>query len=176
MNSPDIRRGIRPSDQDRAKILDQITKGYGDGRISRDEHDARVSAVQVAASIEELSRLAGDLPAADPSGKDIRRTRSKLIKQARMSWIQKSKTSGALTWRRWQWGLVGCLFTGFLGVVFAIPVPIVVGKATNGLISPVLRDLIVGVSIPFGLLLVVIAICMANWLFDAQKNMRGRGK
>lgn len=176
MNGPDIKRGIRPSDEDRNQILDQISRGYGDGRISKAEHDSRVAAVQAAASQEELARLISDLPPADPTGKDLRRARTRLAKQARMRWIEKNTTAGSLTWRRWQLGLTGSLITLFFGVIFLIPVPIVTGNATKGIIPILLRDCIIGLSIPLGILLIALSICMIRWLFDTQKVMRPRGR
>lgn len=53
---------MRASHADRDRATDVLRAGYAEGRLTKDEYDARVDAVLRAATHGELSRLVGDLP------------------------------------------------------------------------------------------------------------------
>ncbi|NBM21220.1 DUF1707 domain-containing protein [Streptomyces sp. GC420] len=53
---------MRASDADRERAVDVLRAAYGEGRLSKSEHDHRVGAVYRAATYGELVRLVGDLP------------------------------------------------------------------------------------------------------------------
>lgn len=55
--------GLRASDADRAVVQQVLTEAYADGRLDRDELDARTTTVSAARTLGELPPLLGDLVA-----------------------------------------------------------------------------------------------------------------
>ena len=53
---------IRATDRDRDAAIGVIQSSYTVGRLSRDEHDARVAGALAAQTYADLDRLTGDLP------------------------------------------------------------------------------------------------------------------
>jgi hypothetical protein len=53
---------IRATDRDREATIGVLQASYGQGRLSKDEHDARVGQALTAQTYPELDRLTADLP------------------------------------------------------------------------------------------------------------------
>jgi hypothetical protein len=53
---------IRATDRDRDATVDVLQAAYSEGRLSKDEHDARISHALAAQTYVELDRLTVDLP------------------------------------------------------------------------------------------------------------------
>ena len=58
--------GLRVSDADRAAVTDQLSRHYGDGRLSQAEFDERLDQAMRAKTQADLSGLLADLPGAEP--------------------------------------------------------------------------------------------------------------
>lgn len=54
---------LRASDQDRAVVHEVVTEAYADGRLDRDEYDARADSVSAARTLGDLPPLMSDLVA-----------------------------------------------------------------------------------------------------------------
>lgn len=55
--------GIRASDADRERAADVLNAAFAEGRITKDEHGARVKRAYSASTYGELAAVAADLPA-----------------------------------------------------------------------------------------------------------------
>jgi hypothetical protein len=55
--------GMRAGDADRERAIDVLRAGFAEGRLTRDEHDGRVTAVLAARTYGELGALTQGLPA-----------------------------------------------------------------------------------------------------------------
>ena len=60
------RRQMRASTIDRDHAVEMITKAYTEGRLTKDEHDARVEQAMTASTYAELDSVVVDLPGARP--------------------------------------------------------------------------------------------------------------
>ena len=60
--------GMRAASADRDRTLDVLTAAYGEGRLTKDEFDARSARVLSAKTYAELSAVVADLPAGPASG------------------------------------------------------------------------------------------------------------
>ena len=56
---------MRAADADRDRVVGLLNTAYGEGRLSRDEHDARLESALSARTYADLDELVADLPAAD---------------------------------------------------------------------------------------------------------------
>ena len=54
-------QGLRAGDRDRDIVRDAISEAYADGRLTRDEMDARLTQVQEASLLGDLLPIVGDL-------------------------------------------------------------------------------------------------------------------
>jgi hypothetical protein len=57
---------MRASTADRDRAVEVITRAYTEGRLTKDEHDARVERAMTAATFAELDSVVIDLPGAGP--------------------------------------------------------------------------------------------------------------
>ena len=64
--TPSGRAQMRVSTSDRDHAVDLLTKAFAEGRIDKDEHDARVGRAMAATTFADLDTLVADLPAASP--------------------------------------------------------------------------------------------------------------
>jgi len=75
--------GLRVSDAERAEVADQLSKHYGEGRLSQAEFDERLDQAMRATTRSDLSGLLDDLPgsgaAETAEGSRPRRLRSLLL-------------------------------------------------------------------------------------------------
>lgn len=55
-------RGVRASDAEREVVIERLSRALGQGRLSIEEFDERVSAAQEARTRDELADLTSDLP------------------------------------------------------------------------------------------------------------------
>jgi hypothetical protein len=55
--------GMRASDADRDRAIDVLAEAFAEGRLSADEHGARVEQVYAARTYAELATVSADLPA-----------------------------------------------------------------------------------------------------------------
>ncbi|MBS42018.1 MAG: hypothetical protein CMH83_02335 [Nocardioides sp.] len=77
---------LRASDADRDLVLGVLSRAYGEGRLDRDEHDERASAVTTARTLGDLPVLIADLvPATEPT--------QSLRRQAEEAWVERRRTS-----------------------------------------------------------------------------------
>ena len=53
---------IRASDAERDVVIERLSRAFGQGRLSIEELDERVTAAQAAKTREELADLTSDLP------------------------------------------------------------------------------------------------------------------
>ena len=60
------RAQMRASTVDRDRAVEVITRAYTEGRLTKDEHDARVERAMTAATFAELDLVVIDLPGAGP--------------------------------------------------------------------------------------------------------------
>jgi hypothetical protein len=60
------RAQMRASTEDRDRAVELITKAYTEGRLDKDEHDARVERAMTATTFAELDAVVIDLPGARP--------------------------------------------------------------------------------------------------------------
>ncbi|HEY1698753.1 MAG TPA: DUF1707 and DUF4190 domain-containing protein [Trebonia sp.] len=58
--------GIRASSADRDRVLDLLQGAYGEGRLTKDEFDARCAQVMESKTYGELAPIAADLPGGAP--------------------------------------------------------------------------------------------------------------
>jgi hypothetical protein len=62
-----VERGqMRASTMDRDRAVEVITKAYTEGRLTKDEHDARVGRAMTASTFSELDSVVIDLPGGGP--------------------------------------------------------------------------------------------------------------
>lgn len=54
---------MRAADADRDRVVGILTTGYGEGRLTKDEYDARVESALAARTYADLEQLVSDLPA-----------------------------------------------------------------------------------------------------------------
>jgi hypothetical protein len=62
------RAQMRASTADRDRAVELLTRAYTEGRLDKDEHDARVERAMTAATFAELDAVVVDLPGARPLG------------------------------------------------------------------------------------------------------------
>ena len=60
------RAQMRASTEDRDRAVELLTRAYTEGRLDKDEHDARVERAMTAAPFAELDAVVIDLPGAGP--------------------------------------------------------------------------------------------------------------
>jgi Domain of unknown function (DUF4190)/Domain of unknown function (DUF1707) len=60
------RAQMRASTADRDRAVELVTRAYTEGRLDKDEHDARVERAMTAATFAELDAVVMDLPGARP--------------------------------------------------------------------------------------------------------------
>jgi Domain of unknown function (DUF4190)/DUF1707 SHOCT-like domain len=60
------RAQMRASTADRDRAVELLTRAYTEGRLDKDEHDARVERAMTAATFAELDAVVVDLPGAGP--------------------------------------------------------------------------------------------------------------
>ena len=60
------RAQMRASTVDRDRAVELLTRAYTEGRLDKDEHDARVERAMTAATFAELDAVVMDLPGAGP--------------------------------------------------------------------------------------------------------------
>ena len=60
------RAQMRASTADRDRAVELLTRAYTEGRLTKDEHDARVERAMTAATFTELDAVVVDLPGAGP--------------------------------------------------------------------------------------------------------------
>ena len=60
------RAQMRASTADRDRAVELLTRAYTEGRLTKDEHDARVERAMTAATFAELDAVVIDLPGARP--------------------------------------------------------------------------------------------------------------
>ncbi len=60
------RAQMRASTEDRDRAVELLTRAYTEGRLTRDEHDARVERAMTAATFAELDAVVIDLPGGGP--------------------------------------------------------------------------------------------------------------
>jgi uncharacterized protein DUF4190/uncharacterized protein DUF1707 len=60
------RAQMRASTEDRDRAVELLTRAYTEGRLDKDEHDARVGRAMTAATFAELDAVVLDLPGARP--------------------------------------------------------------------------------------------------------------
>jgi uncharacterized membrane protein len=53
---------LRASTADRERAIDVLKAGFAEGRLTKDEYDARVSAIYAARTYADLAQVTGDLP------------------------------------------------------------------------------------------------------------------
>jgi Domain of unknown function (DUF1707)/Domain of unknown function (DUF4190) len=121
MNEPQpiTERGMmRAADADRDRVVELLSTAYSEGRLSRDEYDARLESALAARTYADLDELVSDLPAAAASWP---------LPAAAASWPpQAIETSTEVSLEATTNGLaiasVACGFAEFLvGPVAAIP-------------------------------------------------------
>src|SRR5437879_2555533 len=69
---PQSRVGLRASDSDRERVVEQLRHHYGEGRLSEDDLSERIESAYAAKTMGELDTLRADLPSARsaaPSGR-----------------------------------------------------------------------------------------------------------
>ncbi len=54
--------GVRASDAERDVTIERLSRAFGQGRLSMEELDERVTAAQAATTRDELADLTSDLP------------------------------------------------------------------------------------------------------------------
>ena len=59
---PYVHPGMRASAADRERTLDVLKAAYGEGRLTKDEFDARSTGAMAARTYGELMTIVGDLP------------------------------------------------------------------------------------------------------------------
>jgi hypothetical protein len=65
--SADMARAqMRASTEDRDRAVELLTRAYSEGRLTKDEHDARVERAMTASTFAELDSVVIDLPGARP--------------------------------------------------------------------------------------------------------------
>src|ERR1700691_2116370 len=57
---------LRASTADRERAVDVLKAGYAEGRLTKDEYDARVGQAFTARTLGELARITADLPGGHP--------------------------------------------------------------------------------------------------------------
>ena len=111
--------GLRASDRDRSAIQQLLTEGYADGRLDREEFDARSEQVTAARTLGELPPLVADLVA-------VSRTRSRALATTSPSEIRVQAQRAYETDRREA-------FLGFLGPsLICLVIWLVIGWGTLG--------------------------------------------
>jgi hypothetical protein len=60
------RAQMRASTEDRDRAVELLTRAYSEGRLTKDEHDARVERAMTASTFAELDSVVIDLPGARP--------------------------------------------------------------------------------------------------------------
>ncbi len=63
------RAQMRASTADRDRAVELLTRAYTEGRLDKDEHDARVERAMTAATFAELDAVVIDLPGAGPASR-----------------------------------------------------------------------------------------------------------
>jgi hypothetical protein len=61
---------MRASDRDRDVVLQVLGEGYADGRLDKDEYDARAASTSTAKTLGELAPIIADLVPEVPVGRD----------------------------------------------------------------------------------------------------------
>jgi hypothetical protein len=95
---------LRASTADRERAVDVLKAGYAEGRLTKDEYDARVGQAFTARTLGELARITADLPGGHP---------------AAPAWPPVRPKTNALAVASLACG-VGQPFTGFLSTIPAI--------------------------------------------------------
>jgi len=60
------RRKMRASDADRDRVVEHLNVAYSEGRLSKDEYDARLEKALSARTYADLDQIVADLPATRP--------------------------------------------------------------------------------------------------------------
>jgi DUF1707 SHOCT-like domain/Domain of unknown function (DUF4190) len=95
---------LRASTADRERALDVLKAGYAEGRLTKDEYDARAGQAFNARTLGELARITADLPGGQP---------------AAPAWPPARRGTNVLAVASLACG-VGQPFTGFLSTIPAI--------------------------------------------------------
>jgi Domain of unknown function (DUF1707)/Domain of unknown function (DUF4190) len=95
---------LRASTADRERAVDVLKAGYAEGRLTKDEYDARAGQAFTARTLGELARITADLPGGHP---------------AAPAWPTARPRTNALAVASLACG-VGQPFTGFLSTIPAI--------------------------------------------------------
>jgi hypothetical protein len=65
--APGVSRAqMRVSTMDRDRAVEQLAKAYTEGRLTKDEHDARVEQAMTASTFADLDAVVADLPSYNP--------------------------------------------------------------------------------------------------------------
>jgi hypothetical protein len=114
--------GLRASDLDRSVALDTLGEAYADGRLDREEYDARVANVQASKTMGELVPPLRDL-APDSLPVDVRQQALASYRSDRREALFAFVVASVITWAIWlpgafdgsvgfPWPLLVSLFTG----------------------------------------------------------------
>lgn len=110
--------GLRASDLDRSVALDTLGEAYADGRLDREEYDARVATVQASKTIGELVPPLRDL-APDSLPVDVREQALASYRSDRREALFTFLIASVITWAIW---LSGAWHDGFHYPGFPWPV------------------------------------------------------
>jgi Domain of unknown function (DUF1707) len=78
--------GLRASDRDRDVVLEVLTEGYADGRLTREEYDERATATSSAKTLGDLPAMIRDLVPDRPVARVTRSDAEDLHRQAVERW------------------------------------------------------------------------------------------
>jgi hypothetical protein len=92
--------GLRASDLDRSVALDTLGEAYADGRLDREEYDARVATVQASKTMGELVPLLRDL-APDSVPVDVRQQALSSYRADRREAFFAFVIASTITWAIW---------------------------------------------------------------------------
>jgi len=92
--------GLRASDLDRSVALDTLGEAYADGRLDREEHDARVATVQASKTMGELVPPLRDL-APDSLPVDVREQALAGYRSDRREALFTFVIASVITWAIW---------------------------------------------------------------------------
>ncbi len=116
---------LRASHADREQVIDLLKTAFVQGRLAKDEFDARVGQVFVSRTYAELSAVTADIPAAPiavPPPRKPPRTRTRPS-------MNKAITGGACVIVAGHIGMLGALLTGNGILVLLMGLAIVIGAA-----------------------------------------------
>jgi len=78
---------LRAGDADRDEVIAVLTEAYAQGRLNREEFDARMELAQRARTFGELQRLTQDLPATSPVPAQAPTARTSRQRELRKGWV-----------------------------------------------------------------------------------------